>query len=143
MFFDCIKKKNCDFVISPDVEEIQNEEEFVEYSLEHVKKTLMQESQNDNDKLLADIEEETEEQLEEEAFDFQNSSSTFDDLASKINLVILKIKKVVTIFNCSNNLNRALLHEQKERPLNLLSDMSNKRKKFKCALQLIQDIITR
>jgi len=99
--------------------------------------------EDENDKILNDIQEETEEEIQQEAFEFQNSSSSFNNIACKINLIILKIKKIINTFNASNNLTRALRNEQKENPLNLLSDLENKQKKTKCVLQLIQDVITR
>jgi hypothetical protein len=66
----------------------------------------------------------------------------FCDLAEKISIFIKKIKKVVTTFNCSNNLSRDLRKVQQDNPLTLLSDLSNTVKR-KNILYLIQDIITR
>ena len=53
---------------------------------------------------MEDIEEETEEELAKEAFNLE--SSDCEDLAIKINNVLIKVKKIVTTFNSSNNLSR-------------------------------------
>ncbi len=145
MFFDWVKNNDCELTFSCDEEETLSEEDTRAYTFEHVKNTFLTQNENEyvNDRLLSDIEEETEQQIEEEAISFNNSSDQHKTVAMKINLVIKKMKKIITTFNNSNNLTRALLLEQKENQLNLLNDLSPKRKKIKCVLQLIQDVITR
>ena len=144
LFFDSIKKKDFDISISPD-ENNSDVEEDQTTQLEQVKKSLQIEIDAGEAQctFLGTIEEETEEQIAFENFDF--NLDEFSNLAMKINLVIKKIKKVVTTFNGSNNLSRDLLKEQKENAFSLLIDLTeeNKSYKKKCVLQLFQDVVTR
>jgi hypothetical protein len=148
LFFDNIKNCEKDLSISSDDESSSDIDECEQgdskkKESDKFSKMLLDESDiGDNHQVLEDIEEETEEELAKEAFGFENCD--FKNLSKNINTVIKKMKKVVTTFNCSNNLTRDLLKEQNDDPLNLLSDETEKRFKTtkKCVLQLIQDIIT-
>lgn len=142
LFFDSLKKYKFDIVSSPDPE--SREEDEITDRLNEVSNILRNEVESEKDAIfLQDIEEETEEELAQEAVNLQ--SEYYEALAMKINNVITKVKNTVTTFNSSNNLSRELLKSQRENGLNLLSDFSYKRdnKNFNCVLQLIQDIITR
>ena len=124
--------------MSPD--SVNLDEEDIVDRLNQVTSILRNEVESEKDAtILEDIEEETEEELAKEAFNLE--SSDCEDLAIKINNVLIKVKKIVTTFNSSNNLSRELLNLQKENAVGLLSD--NSKKTFNCILQLIQDIITR
>lgn len=98
-----------------------------------------------NSDLLATIQEETEEEISKETFDFDFSFGDFEIIAEKITRVVAKIKKVLNLFQKSNDLTRVLLTSQRiKEPLNLLHDESEKKLKHpKSILSVIQDIITR
>ena len=121
MFFDSIKKNDCNFDITP--EQSEDEDDSVNQTCikEEICKNLMHDSNlGINVSVLAVIEEEMEEELAYEALSFE--CSNFTPIALKINLVLLKVKRVVSMFNSSNNLSRVLLKSQKESPLDLISD---------------------
>jgi hypothetical protein len=110
LFLDCVKKTNCDFTVSP--EENENEETVDQLDLlEKVKNSLLFENELDlQDETLVTIEEETEEEIAQETLFFEMHD--FSMLSQKINIVIKKVKKLVTTFNCSNNLTRDLLSKK-------------------------------
>ena len=90
---------------------------------------------------LETIEEETEEEIVREtcAFDYSN----FDTLASRIITVLRKMKKIIGMFNRSNDLTRDLRDAQKNsEKFDLIGDDSEQTKP-QSVLNLIQDIITR
>lgn len=65
MFFDWVKNNDCELTFSNDEEETQSEEDNRAYTFEHVKNTFLTQNENEyvNDRLLSDIEEETEQQI--------------------------------------------------------------------------------
>ena len=80
MFFDNIKKKDCDFDVSPEQTEYENESENETNSKDLVCENLSHESySNFNSIILSDIEEETEEDLAGETIGF--NSSNFDSIS--------------------------------------------------------------
>ena len=132
--FDGLKKYKFDVVVSPDPVNL-DEEDTVD-RLSQVTSILRNEVDPEGDStFLEAIEEKTEEELAQEAFNLERSDC--EDLTIKIKIVLIKGKKIVTTFNLSNNLSRELLNFQKENAPSLLSD--NSKKKLNCVLQLIQD----
>ena len=90
---------------------------------------------------LETIQEETEEEIvrETSAFDYSN----FDTLASRIITVLQKMKKIVGMFNRSNDLTRELREAQKDSEKFDLIGYHSEQTKPQSVLNLIQDIITR
>jgi len=91
---------------------------------------------------LEKIEEETDDELVKETinFDFQ----TFTHLSIQITTVLKKMKKIIGMFNKSNDLTRDLREAQKyPEKLDLMGDKYDLKSKSKCILNLIQDIVTR
>jgi hypothetical protein len=142
LFFECVRKCKSKVVVSDD-------EEFEEVVQNNNDSLLNEpESQIPN---LATITEETEQQLALESADFFtekfDGELSFEEIATKISTIVTKIKKIVRMFNKSNDLARDLLKAQKDsiqdsEPLKLLVD-SPQRCVSKNILRLIQDIITR
>jgi hypothetical protein len=90
LFFDGLKKYKFDVVVSPDP--VNLDEEDIVDRLNQVTSILRNEVESEKDAtFLEAIEEETEEELAQEAFNLE--SSDCEDLAFKINNVLIKVKK--------------------------------------------------
>jgi hypothetical protein len=90
---------------------------------------------------LETIEEDTEEEIFNETIGFDYAN--FETLASSISAVLQKMKKIIGMFNCSNDLTRDLREAQKgAEQFDLIGEHFNQTKP-NSVLNLIQDIITR
>jgi ElaB/YqjD/DUF883 family membrane-anchored ribosome-binding protein len=139
LFFDCVNKCTPGIEISDDEEEEKNEEENA--STQQLKDTLL----SSQALPLSTIEEETENELAQESSSFD--SDGFNEIATNIVTLLGKIKKVVGLFNQSNDLTRDLTAAQKEcnQAEELLMDKPYLSTNITSTniLRVIQDIITR
>jgi hypothetical protein len=145
MFFNCFKIPKSSSIDNDEIID-DNDENWEDIEKIDPKKKIESflngKASMDSD-LLEIIEEETEEQLIAEEVDF--NSKDFDEIGKSIATTVIKMKKVITAFNKSNDLTRDLIKVQKEAHAYelLLESDEIKGSSSKSIFQLIQDVITR